>query len=136
MTAFVLHLQSAIQYDRFDDVESFVAADASGSFGIIHGHARAMTCLGPGLARFRSVDGGWRFLALPGAVVYFARNELFVNTRRYVHDTDYRLVARAWREELMAEEERLRAVGASLKRLEDEMLKRLWQLGREAGGTA
>lgn len=136
MNTFVLHLQSGTQYERIDDAVSFVAADDSGSFGILAGHARMMTCLAAGLARFRTADGAWRFLALPGAVLYFVDNELYVNTRRYLHDPDYKRVSTAWREELLAEEEKLRAVTESLNRLQDEMLKRLWSLQREARGVA
>jgi len=128
---FVLHLQSGTQYERIIDAVSFIAADDSGSFGILAGHERVMTALLPGLARFRTADGTWHYLALPGAVLYFVDNELYVNTRRYVHDPDYRRVSRAWREELLVEEDRLRAVTERLNRLEDEMLKRLWSLQRE-----
>lgn len=136
MNTFVLHLQSGTQYERIDDAVSFVAADDSGSFGVLAGHARMMTCLATGLARFRTIDGTWRFLALPGAVLYFADNELYVNTRRYLHDPDYKRVSAAWREELQAEEEKLHAVTDSLNRLEDEMLKRMWNLQREARSVA
>lgn len=131
MNSFVLHLQSGTQYERINDAVSFIAADDSGSFGILAGHARMMTALATGLARFRTADGAWHYLALPGAVLYFVENELYVNTRRYVHDPDYRRVSRAWREELLVEEDSLRAVTERLKRLEDEMLKRLWSLQRE-----
>lgn len=133
MNTFVLHLQSGTQYERIDDAVSFVAADESGSFGLLAGHARLMTSLGMGLARFRTTDGAWRFLALPGALLYFVDNALYINTRRYLHDPDYKRVSTAWREELLAEEEKLQAVTDSLKRLEDEMLKRLWSLQREQG---
>lgn len=136
MNTFVLHLQSGTQYERICDAVSFVAADDSGSFGVLAGHARIMTCLATGLARFRTADGTWRFLALPGAVLYFADNELYVNTRRYLHDPDYQRVSAAWREELQAEEEKLRTVTESLNRLEDEMLKRLWIMQRETRGAA
>jgi len=136
VNTFVLHLQSGTQYERIDDAVSFVAVDDSGSFGVLAGHARIMTCLTTGLARFRTNDGIWRFLALPGAVLYFVDNELYVNTRRYLHDPDYKRVSAAWREELQAEEEKLRAVTESLNRLEDEMLKRLWNLQREARSAA
>ena len=94
-----------------------------------------MTPLATGLARFRTADGAWQFLALPGAVLYFVDNELYVNTRRYLHDPDYKRVSMAWREELRADEEKLRTVTESMNRLEDEMLKRLWTLQREARGT-
>lgn len=135
MNTFTLHLQSGTQYERIDDTVSFVAADDSGSFGILAGHARLMTCLAMGLARFRTSNGAWRYLALPGAVLYFVDDQLYVNTRRYLHDPDYRRISAAWQEELLAEEDRLRAVSDSLNRLEDEMLKRLWSLQREAGGA-
>ncbi len=136
MNAFVLHLQSGTQYERIDDAVSFVAADDSGSFGVLAGHARMMTCLATGLARFRTADGTWRFLALPGAVLYFVDDQLYVNTRRYLHDPDYQRISAAWREELQAEEEKLRTVTESLNRLEDEMLKRLWTMQRETRSAA
>lgn len=136
MNTFVLHLQSGTQYERIDDAVSFVAADDSGGFGILAGHARMMTCVATGLARFRTADGSWRFLALPGAVLYFVDNELTVNTRRYLHDPDYKRISAALREELLAEEEKLRAIGESLNRLEDEMLKRIWAMQRESRGLA
>lgn len=135
MNTFVLHLQSGTQYERIDDAVSFIAADESGSFGILAGHTRMMTSLATGLARFRTTGGAWQFLALPGAVLYFVDNELYVNTRRYLHDPDYKRVSMAWREELRADEEKLRAVTESMNRLEDEMLKRLWTLQREARGA-
>ncbi len=133
MNTFILHLQSGTQYERIDDVVSFVAADGSGSFGIQAGHARMMTCLATGLARFRSAGGAWRFLALPGAVLYFVDNQLYVNTRRYLHDPDYKRISSALREELLAEEEKLRGIRESLNRVEDEMVKRVWTMQREMG---
>ena len=66
MNTFLLHLQSATQYERIENVLSFVGEDDSGSFGILPGHARMMTLLGFGLARFRVTDQDWEFLALPG----------------------------------------------------------------------
>ena len=135
MNTFILHLQSGTQYERIGDAVSFVAADGSGSFGILAGHARMMTCLVTGLARFCTADGAWRFLALPGAVLYFAENELYVNTRRYLHDPDYQRISTALREDLLAEEEKLRATRESLHRLEDEMLKRMWNMQRDMRGV-
>ena len=58
-------------------------------FGFLADHARAMTVLHFGLARFRVAGSAWEYLALPGAVVYFADNELFLSARRYVHDSNY-----------------------------------------------
>jgi F-type H+-transporting ATPase subunit epsilon len=136
MNTFVLHLQSGTQYERIDDAVSFVAADDSGSFGVLAGHARIMTCLATGLARFRTADGTWQFLALPGAVLYFVDDQLYVNTRRYLHDPDYKRISAVWREEIQAEEEKLRTVTDSLNHLEDEMLKRMWNMQRETRSVA
>ena len=133
MRAFILHLQSATQYERVDDVESFVGEDASGSFGILAGHARMMTSLAFGLARYRSAGRDWRYLALPGAVLYFLDNQLYINTRRYVCGEDYETVSTTLNHELRLEEENLQSLKENLVRLEDEMFKRLWRLQRDTG---
>jgi len=130
MKTFVLHLESATQYERFEHVVSFVGEDESGSFGILPGHARTMTVLGVGLARFRIVDEDWQFLAVPGAVIYHAGDQLHVSTRRYLRDADYERISSALREQLLREEEALHAVKQSLRRLEEEMFRRLWKLRR------
>ena len=59
MNTFLLHLQSATQYERIENVLSFVGEDDSGSFGILSGHGRMMTLLGFGLARFRITHQDW-----------------------------------------------------------------------------
>ncbi|MGA6828893.1 F0F1 ATP synthase subunit epsilon [Nitrospira sp. NS4] len=130
MRSFVLHLQSATQYERLDNVTAFVGQDASGSFGIMAGHERTMTPLLFGLARFRMANDEWEFLALPGAIVYFTNNELFLSTRRYLRDRDCTRITLALDEQLRAEEVSLHQVKESLRRLEEEMFKRLWSLGR------
>ena len=84
MNAFPLHLESATQYERIENVVSFVGEDESGSFGILPGHGRMMTLLSFGLARFRTADQDWEYLALPGALAYFVNGELHLGTRRYV----------------------------------------------------
>lgn len=134
MNTFVLHLQSGTQYERIEDVSSFVGVDASGSFGILAGHARMMTCLAGGLARFQRASGMWRHLAHPGAALYFAENQLYLSTRRYLHDADYTRISTALRSELLAEEEKLLGMRESLKHLEDEMLKRIWGMQRDMRG--
>jgi F-type H+-transporting ATPase subunit epsilon len=123
-------LESATQYERIEQVVSFVGEDASGSFGILPGHARIMTILRSGLARFRVASGGWQFLAVPGATVYCANDHLHLSARRYLRDADYTRISMALREQLLAEEETLRAVTHSVRRLEEEMLKRMWKLRR------
>jgi F-type H+-transporting ATPase subunit epsilon len=133
VTAFALRLQSATQYVRMDDVESFVARDASGAFGLLARHERMMTVLGFGLARLRSTGGAWHYVALPGGLAYFADGELFVCTRRFVLGDDYRTVSAAVGETLLAEEQALHSLKQSVNRLEHEMMRRLWRLNWREG---
>jgi F-type H+-transporting ATPase subunit epsilon len=128
MNTFLLHLQSATQYERIENVVSFVGEDDSGSFGILSGHGRMMTLLGFGLARFRVIDQDWEFLALPGALAYFVDDQLYLNTRRYLRGKDYERLSVLLRKELLAEEEALREMKQSIRRLEEEMFKRLWKM--------
>jgi F-type H+-transporting ATPase subunit epsilon len=132
MSGFVLHLQGATQYERIEDVRSFVGEDASGAFGILPGHARFMTSLLFGLARFRTGEGGWQFLALPGALLDFSDNALYLCARRYLRDPDYARISAALEQQLLAEEQDLRGMKESLRRMEEGMLRRLWQMRRAA----
>lgn len=134
MKTLVLHLESATQYERIENVASFVGEDASGSFGILPAHARMSTILESGLARFRVAGEDWQFLAAPGAVLHHAGSELHFSTRRYLRGGDFERMRTALREQLLVEEDALHAVKQSLRRLEEEMFKRLWKLKR-AGET-
>jgi len=130
---FVLELRDARQAERIPDVVSFVGADRTGSFGILPGHARFMTSLAFGLARFRRAAAGWHYLALPGALLYFNDDILTLSTRHYLVDEDYSRISEALSEQLAAEEEALRDIKTSLHRMEEEALRRMWRLGRDAG---
>lgn len=130
MTKFVMHLQSATQYERIERVTMFVGEDASGSLGIMAGHHRMMTPLQFGLARFRTDDSDWQFLALPGGLLYFVDNELFLNTRHYLRGQDFARISQALEQQLRSEEAALRELKESFHRLEEEMFKRLWSLSR------
>jgi F-type H+-transporting ATPase subunit epsilon len=130
MNAFVLHLESATQYERIENVTAFAGQDDSGGFGILAGHMRMMTVLTLGLARFRVAGGEWEYLALPGALAYFVNNELHIGTRRYLRDKDFGRMAAALREELMAEEEAMREMKRSVKHLEQAMYRRLREMRR------
>jgi len=130
VNVFTLHLQSATQYEAIIDVTSFVGDDDSGSFGIQAGHARLMASLRFGLARYRCGGQAWQYLALPGALLYFVDNQLFLNTRRYVRDDDYERINAALREQLRKEETGLRHIKESLRRMEEEMFKRLREIQR------
>jgi F-type H+-transporting ATPase subunit epsilon len=131
MKSFVLHLQDTTRYERIDQVLSFVGQDDSGLFGILADHARMMTVLAFGLARYRTADDCWHFLAVPRALLYAVDNNLYLSTRRYIRDDDYGRISQALEEQLIAEETKLRSIKESVHRLEEEMFKRLWRLGRE-----
>ena len=93
-----------------------------------------MTSLIIGLARFRIGDGAWQYLALPRAVLYFNDNVLTLSTRRYLQDDQYMRISQALQQTILAEEEKLHTMKESLHRMEEEVLKRLWELGRKGGG--
>jgi F-type H+-transporting ATPase subunit epsilon len=133
VNAFTLTLLDATRSQRIDGVTSFVGEDASGSFGILPGHARMMTVLVFGLARFRTAAGEWRYLALPGALLYFSGNALSLGTRRFLLDDDYERISAALHEQLLAEERTLHEIRNSLHRMEEQLLRRLWRMG--PGGT-
>lgn len=132
MSTFTLVLQDANGTETISDVTSFVGEDASGSFGILAGHARLVTALVVGLARFRQA-AGWEYLALPGAVLHFERNVLTLATRHYLRNRDYLAITAALGRQLLAEERELAQVKRSLRHMEERLLTRLWQLER---GTA
>jgi F-type H+-transporting ATPase subunit epsilon len=130
---FALELASATRWTRVEDVSSFVGEDASGSFGILAGHAPLVACLSFGLARFRIGDGDWEYLALPGGVLHFRDSTLRVLTRRYLRDSNYERISAGLRDQLAAEEVDLRALRLSAQRLEEAMITRLWSLQRRRG---
>jgi F-type H+-transporting ATPase subunit epsilon len=130
VNSFTLKLQDATRSEEIDGVSAFVGEDGTGSFGIRADHARFMAILKIGLARFRVGEGSWTYLASPGAVLYFYDNTLTLSTRRYLLDEDYMRISRALQDQLLAEEETLRAMKDSLHRMEQAILRRLWEMGR------
>jgi len=131
MNTFTVHLQGATQYERLENIVSFVGEDASGSFGLMKGHGRFVTSLVFGLARIRyAIDDHWDYLALPGAVAYFDKDQLTLSTRRYLRGDDYTQISRALREELVQEEQAMVEFKHSLEQMERAMMQRLWRIGR------
>jgi F-type H+-transporting ATPase subunit epsilon len=94
-----------------------------------------MSLLGFGLARFRITEQDWEFLALPGGLAYFVDGQLYLNTRRYLRGKDYERLGVLLRQELLAEEDALREMKQSMRRLEEEMLKRLWKMKQSGDGS-
>jgi F-type H+-transporting ATPase subunit epsilon len=134
MRSFTLRLQDANRIKDMTGITSFVGEDASGSFGILAGHARMMTILSIGLARFSRGDSHWLYLALPGAVLYFDDDMLTLSTRHYLIDDDYTRISQDLQQQLLAEEEKLLRTKESLHQMEEQVLKRLWDMTRKAVG--
>lgn len=131
MNTFTLHLQSALQYEHFDDVISFVGEDSSGSFGLMSGHARMMTCLKFGLMRFTHANSVVEYVAAPGGVIYFIGNQLFISTRHYFRSKNYEEIVDALTNQLRAEENTIKDIKETLSRLDENILQRLWKMKRE-----
>ena len=131
MNHFGLNLFDASHEQRIAGVTSFVGEDASGCFGIQAHHARFMTTLIFGLARFRLETEDWQYLALPGAVAYFNNNELTISTRHFLIDSDLERISTLLEQQLIAEEENWQATKTSLHKMEQAMLTRLRALKRK-----
>lgn len=110
---------------------SFIGEDASGSFGILGGHARMMTILQLGLARFRIANGDQRYLATSGGVLYFRDDELTVCARRIFVGDDIETIGNLLQKKLLREEQQLDELKGHLRRIEEQMLRRLTQLQRQ-----
>jgi len=132
MSTFELVVRDETGTTSVPDVTSFVGEDSSGSFGILAGHASFVTALVTGLARFRTADERWHYMAMPGAVLHFRAGVLEIGTRRSIVDDDYTRISTALTDQLLADEEKLGALKESMRRMEDEVLRRLWELERHA----
>lgn len=133
MNQFTLNLFAATQEQRVTNVTSFVGEDSSGYFGIQAHHARFMTTLVFGLARFKMAAEAWQYLALPGAVLVFNNNELTLSTQHFLIDTDLERISGVLQQQMTANEDDLRATRESLDRMEQAMLKRMLTLKRKTG---
>jgi len=133
MKTFTLLIQDATHAEKIEGLSSFVGEDKSGSFGILAYHARFMTTLVMGLARYRIGNKPWQYLAQPGAVLYFKNNLLTISTRHYFRDENYMHISNDLQQKLLAEEEELHSVKHSLQHMEKEVLKHMWELHRREG---
>ncbi len=134
MKTLTLTLQDAMHTEVIADVTSFVGEDASGSFGIQPGHARFMTALVIGLAKFQVNGELWKYVALPGAVLSVCDDVLIISSRRYLMDDDYIRISQVMQEQLLMEEHKLRSIKESLHNLEQGVLRYLW--GMHQRGSA
>ncbi len=128
MNTFMLNLFASDQAQRIADVTRFVGEDASGSFGIQAYHARFMTTLVFGLARFKQTEEVWHYLAVPSAVLYFNDNALTISTQHFLLDDNLERISGLLQQQWANQEHEVRATRDSLKRMEQAMLKRLMSL--------
>lgn len=128
MKNFNIYLQGGTKTEEITDVVSFVGTDETGSFGILADHVRMMTCLKYGLARFQHATGTIEYLIMPGAIVYFSANQLFINTRLYYRSTDYNQTIDILFNQLMKEDQATQEVKGILKKLDENLMRKLWQM--------
>ena len=128
MKSFQIILRDTARHECIDDVVSFVGEDTSGSFGILAGHARIITNLVFGLARFRTMDGHWEYLAMPGAMLYFTGTLLHIDTRRYLRSDNYENISQDLVDILAVEEQELLEMKSNLRRIEENIMRRLLEM--------
>jgi len=128
MSVFELNLFATDQAQRLESVTTFVGEDASGSFGIQAHHARFMTTLIFGLARFKQAEDAWHYVAVPSAVLYFNDNTLTITTQHFLLDSNLERISNVLQQQWANQEDEVRATRESLKRMEQAMLKRLMSL--------
>jgi F-type H+-transporting ATPase subunit epsilon len=124
MNAFAIELSSEEAFERIEGVTSFVASDASGSFGILADREPLVTSLAWGLCWMRTAQGE-DYLAVPGGVLYFAENVLRICARRYLRADDPSRIVKELDEQMRAEREVTRNMHDLLHDLDRELLVRL-----------
>lgn len=133
MQTFTLTLRDSEQARTLEDAVSFVGEDSSGSFGLMANHTPYMTLLSFGLARVRTADERTHYLAVSGGVLDFIDNVLTIVALRILIDEDYDRISHTLEQILVAEGETLRNVRQSVRVLEDQLLRRLWEQRDELG---
>ena len=127
LNGFTLNLRDANRSETIAGVTSFIGEDASGSFGILPGHTRFITLLSFGLARFRGEKQPWRYLAVPGALLYFVEDTMTITTRHFLIDEDYEAITTLLQQRVASEERELSSIKESLHTMEEELLRRIWE---------
>jgi len=130
MNTFTLRLFDPKQTREFDRLVSFSGRDESGSFGILANHARLMSVLSMGLAWFNLAEGDKFYLACPGGVLYFHQNILSISTRHYIIDSDRQRLQQQLQQDIKRETLNIDRLKENLQRMEEAMLRRLWDLER------
>lgn len=114
--------------EEMDDVVLIAAHDGSGGFSILPGHIPFMTMLDSGLVRIRHQDGREDYLGQPGGLLEVTRDAVSITTRRLFRERDAAALEQQMQVNLELEESRLRATRATLKHMEDEVLRRIFEM--------
>lgn len=128
MNCFALDLLDSHGADRFTAVRCFVAADASGSFGLLAGHEPMVAALRYGLARFEDAEGIWRYAALPGGILRFAADRLTVTTVHYFLGTERGTLLERLAAEMARADSDIARSRATLAEIEHSLVRRLGEL--------
>ncbi|ACD82895.1 F0F1 ATP synthase subunit epsilon [Candidatus Methylacidiphilum infernorum] len=133
MTPFEMHLIDSREQLSLSDVTLFHGRDRSGQFGIMARHEPFMTSLLLGLCWFYVLnDPDPHYLALSGGMLYFKKNVLWIVTPHFFVDKDIKKISVNLEQELKKEEEERKEMKERAKNLEKEMLKRMWEIQKEA----
>ncbi len=130
MKAFKIHLMSMTRSEVFPDAVRFTGRDAAGSFGILANASRRMTVLVFGLAHFLNTSDETEYLALPGGLLHFSDNELRIATTDFVRGSALDEISAALDRQLRQKESELREIKQSFHRLDEAILKRMYELTR------
>ncbi|MDE2625146.1 MAG: F0F1 ATP synthase subunit epsilon [Betaproteobacteria bacterium] len=138
MKTFLLELLDSQGADHFAAVRQFIAADASGSFGILAGHEPMVAVLRYGLARFEDGEGQWHYAALPGGTLRFAGNRLTVASVHYFLGQQRNTLLQQLAGEMARTDSDIARARATLTEIEHSLLRRLGELAGHApaGGLA
>lgn len=130
MKNFVISLLDATHSKEIEGVTSFIGEDQTGCFGLLANHSRFMTVLSTGIAKYRTGESDWKYLAAAGGVLYFKNNHLTLCTYRFLLDDDYSRISQALEQQLVIEEEKSQTFKQSLRHMEEEVFMRLWKIGK------
>jgi len=88
---------------------------------------RFMTILTYGLAYYKKDSGETIYLAIPGGLLYFLDNQLHLSTTQFFSSPDYETIGQVLEHELNDEQERINDSQKSVRQLDQEILRKLFQ---------
>lgn len=131
MSTFQLIIQDMSQISQHEAIESFIATDMSGRFGIQAGHETLVTVLRPGLARFREDNQNWHYIAQAGATLLFEANTLTLSTTQFVISDDRDSLLKQMDAEWKALAEDLGSTKRNIVQVEQALARKLLEMNRQ-----